>query len=37
MKALDILREDMKVFAPDHKELFEEMTMLLTMDDFRYD
>jgi hypothetical protein len=29
--------KDLKVFAPDHEELFKEMTLLLTFDDIRYD
>jgi hypothetical protein len=27
----------LKVFAPDHEELFKEMTLLLTFNDIRYD
>ncbi|GMY29240.1 protein TOPLESS-like [Fagus crenata] len=35
LKALGILMKDLKVFAPDHEELFKEMTLLLTFDDIR--
>lgn len=34
--ALDILLKDLKVFAQSNKELYKEMTQLLTLDDFRY-
>ncbi|XP_059644428.1 topless-related protein 1-like isoform X2 [Cornus florida] len=34
-RALDILMKDLKVFAPSNEELYKEMTMLLTLDDFR--
>ncbi|KAG8375814.1 hypothetical protein BUALT_Bualt10G0139500 [Buddleja alternifolia] len=33
--ALDILLKDLKVFAQSNKELYKEMTQLLTLDDFR--
>ncbi|KAL3497326.1 hypothetical protein ACH5RR_040058 [Cinchona calisaya] len=33
--ALDILLKDLKVFAASNEELYKEMTLLLTMDDFR--
>ncbi|KAL2525724.1 Topless-related protein 1 [Abeliophyllum distichum] len=33
--ALDILRKDLKVFAQSNKELYKEMTQLLSLDDFR--
>ncbi|XP_022892695.1 protein TPR3-like isoform X3 [Olea europaea var. sylvestris] len=33
--ALDILRKDLKVFAQSNKELYKEITQLLTLDDFR--
>lgn len=37
-KALDILRKDLKVFELEtyNKDLFKEMSLLLTMDDFRF-
>ncbi|XP_059644431.1 protein TPR3-like isoform X2 [Cornus florida] len=34
-RALDILMKDLKVFAQSNEELYKEMTMLLTLDDFR--
>ncbi|KAG6706553.1 hypothetical protein I3842_07G227200 [Carya illinoinensis] len=34
-KAVDILAKDLKVFASFNEELFREMTMLLTLDNFR--
>ncbi|KAL5853179.1 hypothetical protein ACOSQ3_008297 [Xanthoceras sorbifolium] len=34
-KALNILTKDLKVFAPGNEELFNEMTLLLTLDDIR--
>lgn len=34
-QALEILMKSLKVFAPDHQELFKEMTLLLTFDDIR--
>lgn len=33
--ALDILLKDLKVFAQSNEQLYKEMTLLLTMDDFR--
>nr|XP_027083282.1 topless-related protein 1-like [Coffea arabica]XP_027083283.1 topless-related protein 1-like [Coffea arabica] len=33
--AVDILLKDLKIFAPSNAELYKEMTLLLTMDDFR--
>ncbi|KAJ4828988.1 hypothetical protein Tsubulata_051012 [Turnera subulata] len=36
-KALDILMNDLKVFAQYDEELFKDMTQLLTLDDFRQD
>ncbi|KAM7490054.1 hypothetical protein LguiA_032975 [Lonicera macranthoides] len=35
VKALDILLKDLKVFASSNEELYEEMTRLLTLDNFR--
>ncbi|KAF8081695.1 hypothetical protein N665_0870s0017 [Sinapis alba] len=34
-KAVDILRKDLRMFEPFSKDLFEEMMLLLTLDDFR--
>ncbi|XP_062163382.1 protein TOPLESS-like isoform X3 [Alnus glutinosa] len=34
-QALGILMKSLKVFAPDHEELFKEMTLLLTFNDIR--
>lgn len=37
VKALEILKKDLSVFASDHESLFEEMKHLLALNDFRYD
>lgn len=36
VKALEILKKDLKVFASDNESLFKEMTQLLALNDFRY-
>ena len=33
--AVDILNKDLRVFASFNEELFKEMTMLITLDNFR--
>lgn len=35
-KALNILKKDLKDFAPGNEELFKELAQLLTLDDIRY-
>lgn len=35
-KALNILKKDLKVFAPGNEGLFKELAELLTLDDIRY-
>lgn len=35
-KAVDILVKDLKVFAGFNEDLFKEITLLLTLDDFRF-
>lgn len=35
-KAVEILGNDLKVFAKFNEELFKEITMLLTLSNFRY-
>lgn len=35
-KAVEILVKDLKVFAGFNEDLFKEITLLLTLDDFRF-
>jgi hypothetical protein len=35
-KAVEILVKDLKAFASFNEDLFKEITMLLTLDNFRY-
>lgn len=35
-KALDILRKDLRFCAPFSEDIFKEMMLLLTLDDFRF-
>ena len=36
-KAVEILNNDLKVFAQYNSELYKEMVLLITIDDFSYD